>query len=52
MKDRLLESLAILLAGLFSAERPRSWQLGDAPRPKQASGEEEQAAPGTKRPKN
>ena len=30
MKERLLESLAILLAGLFSAERPRPWHLGDA----------------------
>jgi hypothetical protein len=30
MKERFLESLAILLAGLFSAERPRPWQLGDA----------------------
>jgi hypothetical protein len=33
MKERFLESLAILLAGLFSAERPRPWQLGDGPRP-------------------
>jgi len=53
MKDRLLESLAILLAGLFSAERPRSWQLGDAaPRPAQANGEDEQALPGARRPEN
>jgi hypothetical protein len=29
MKERLLESLAILLAGLFSAERPKQ-RLGDA----------------------
>jgi hypothetical protein len=36
MKERFLESLAILLAGLFSAERPKPWQLGDAPRPRDA----------------
>jgi len=38
MKERLLESFAILLAGLFSAERPRPWRLGDpAPSPKSAT---------------
>jgi hypothetical protein len=53
MKDRLLESLAILLAGLFSAERPRSWQLGDAaPRPKKTAEEAERATPGAKRTEN
>jgi len=35
MKERVLETLAILLAGLFSAERPKPWQLGDsAPGPR------------------
>jgi hypothetical protein len=35
MKERVLETFAILLAGLFSAERPKPWQLGDsAPGPK------------------
>jgi len=53
MKERLLESLAILLAGLFSAERPRSWQLGDAAsRPTQTNAEKERAAPDAKRPEN
>lgn len=28
MKERFLESFAILLAGLFSAERPKPWTLG------------------------
>jgi hypothetical protein len=39
MKERLLESLAILLAGLFSAERPKPWRLGDAgsPSPRDAA---------------
>jgi hypothetical protein len=41
MKERLLESLAILLAGLFSAERPKPWQLGDAPRSREATAEDE-----------
>jgi len=32
MKERLLESFAILLAGLFSADRRRSEALAQAPR--------------------
>jgi len=35
MKERVLSTFAILLAGLFSAERPKPWQLGDStPSPK------------------
>jgi len=32
MKERFLESFAILLAGLFSAERQKPWSLGQKPR--------------------
>ena len=32
MKERFLESFAILLAGLFSAERPRPWSFGSSAR--------------------
>ena len=39
MKERFLESFAILLAGLFSAERPKPWQLGDAARPRDGATE-------------
>lgn len=42
MKERFLESFAILLAGLFSAERPRPWQLGDAAPPREGISEANQ----------
>ncbi len=32
MKERFLESFAILLAGLFSAERSKPWSFGPAAR--------------------
>jgi hypothetical protein len=53
MKARLLESLAILLAGLFAAESPRPWQLGDAvPRPKGAGSDDASPRSAAKRPEN
>jgi hypothetical protein len=53
MKERLLESLAILLAGLFSAERPRPWHLGDAaPKPYGAAPNEDAESSAAKRSKN
>jgi hypothetical protein len=60
MKERLLESFAILLAGLFSAERPRpwrsppeggSWRTRDAAPQNDALGEEA-APPSAKRAEN
>lgn len=53
MKERFLDSLAILLAGLFSAERPRPWQLGDAAShsPRNAP-QEDAAALGSQHPEN
>ena len=41
MKERFVESFAILLAGLFSAERPKPWSLGLAAR---AHGAEDEPA--------
>jgi hypothetical protein len=53
MKERFLESFAILLAGLFSAERPRPWRLGDpAPRPKHAGPGDGPASPSNERSEN
>ena len=52
MKERLLESLAILLAGLFSAERPRPWQLGDVAQPSGSGPNEDAEISGAKRSKN
>jgi hypothetical protein len=49
MKERFFESFAILLAGLFSAERPKAWQLGDAPR---AANQDETAERDATRSKN
>ena len=50
MKERFLESLAILLAGLFSAERLKQWQLGDAaPRPQGSEPRDAAAARGSNR---
>jgi len=52
MKERFLESFAILLAGLFSAERPKSWSLGLAARAHGAedepAAEEDGESPGEK----
>jgi hypothetical protein len=53
MKERLVESLAILLAGLFSAERPRPWHLGDvAPQPSGAAPNEDAETFAAKRAKH
>jgi hypothetical protein len=53
MKERFLESFAILLAGLFSAERPRPWQLGDpAPRPQSAAPNADAPSEASKRAEN
>ncbi len=46
MKERFLESFAILLAGLFSAERPKPWQLGDAAPARDGASEANQDAGG------
>jgi hypothetical protein len=53
MKERFLESFAILLAGLFSAERPRPWRLGDpAPRPKSSAPDAHAPTEAAKRAEN
>jgi hypothetical protein len=46
MKERVLSTFAILLAGLFSAERPKPWQLGDsAPGPRSSAPSDGRSGP-------